>query len=156
MFIVLKEKLWAYIVNNNPDLMFRLQDEYGVVKYLEEKVSGVMPLALRLLEEGKEGMAIHELCMEDLTADLKPSRFNYLTTVISEEFETDYARLRESGMLTYEAVNLVEFCKDTFEQLHFSTANEDDREIRYAIIGKVAEYLEKGRSKKQVVDSKKH
>lgn len=138
----LKEKLWAYIVVNHPDLMFRLQDEYGVVKYLEDKVSGVMPMALKLLEAGRDGFAIHELCLNEMTAGLKPSRFHYICSVLSEEFESEHERLVESGLLTYEAVNLVEHCKVVFEELHFSEQHEDDRMVWAAVTGAIAEYLE--------------
>lgn len=140
----LKEKLWAYIVSNHPDLMFHLQDEYNVVKYLEESVSEVMPLAMKLLEEDKPGYVIHELCLNEMTKGLKPSRYNYITTVIAEEFEARYTELRESGLLTYEAVNLVEYCKGVFDELGFSEENEEDRTIHYAITGKIDEYFRRG------------
>ncbi|MEJ5144661.1 DUF1896 family protein [Sphingobacterium sp. MYb388] len=145
----LKEKLWAYIVHNNPDEMFRLQDEYNVVRYLEEKVSAVMPTALRLLEEGRDGHAIHELCLNEMTADLKPSRFHYITTILNTEFEQDYTRLRESGLLTYEAVNLIAHCKATFDALHFSEATVDDSKTYYAITGQIQEYLQEQKTKAQ-------
>lgn len=145
----LKEKLWAFIVHNNPDEMFRQQDEYNVVRFLEEKVSAVMPTALRLLEEGRDGHAIHELCLNEMTADLKPSRFHYITTILSAEFEQDYTKLRENGLLTYEAVNLVAHCKATFDTLHFSEETADDSRTYYAITGCIQEYLQEQQTKAQ-------
>lgn len=148
----LKEKLWAYIVHNNPDRMFRLQDEYNVTQYLEEKVSAVMPLALKLLEEGRDGYAIHELCLNEMTKELKPSHFHYIIRVLSEEFEQEYQKLRESGLLTYEAVNLISYCQETFDELGFSEATEDDSKTYYAIAGKIAQYLEQQQEKDQQDD----
>lgn len=143
MYQQLKEKLWAYIVHNNPDLMFNLQEEYNVTKYLDEKVSAVMPTVLRLLAEDKEGHAIQELAMNELTAKLKPSRYHYIQHIISEDFQDNYERLRESGLLTYETVNLVGICDKTFDQMGFSEQNEKEPTIRAAVREQVLNYLSK-------------
>lgn len=137
----LKERLWAYIVQNNPDLMHRLQDEYGVVKYLEGKVSGVMPKALKLLGAGTPGYAIIERCMDDLTAELRPSRYQYIVSVLHGTFEDNYRQFRERGLLAYEAVRLVEHCKPVFDRLHFSEDNKDDAVVRTTITEAVSVYL---------------
>lgn len=71
---MLTEKLWAYIVHNTPDLMLSLQENYSVTRYLEEKVSAIMPTVTQLLDEGKPQYAIEELCLNAMTEDLKPSR----------------------------------------------------------------------------------
>ncbi len=138
---MLKEKLWTYIVHNNPDLMFSLQEDYSVTRYLEEKVNAIMPTAGQLLTEGKPLYAVEELCLERLTEDLKPSRYLYIRSVIEEEFKLDYDRLKENGILTYEIVNLIEACKGIFSDFEFSRENEENRHLRYAIIGQVHEYL---------------
>lgn len=137
----LKEKLWAYIVHNNPDLMISLQEDYSVTKYLEEKVSGILPMAEALLSEGKPHYAIEELCLNAMTEDLRPSKFLYIRSVIEEEFPDDYNRLRESGVLTYEVVNLIASCSEVLESFDFSEENLDNRHLRYAIIAQVHDYL---------------
>ncbi len=126
MYQQLKEKLWSFIVHNNPDLMFNLQDEYKVTEYLEAKVSAVMPKVMKHLEEGKEGYAILELCMNEITADLKPSRFHYIAAIIKDEFPGDYVRLREAGQLSYQTVLLVDSCKATFDAFNFCEENKTD------------------------------
>ncbi|WP_288878882.1 hypothetical protein [Pedobacter panaciterrae] len=141
MYSQLKEKLWAYIVQNNPDLMFRLQDDYRVTAYLEEKVSAVMPTALSLLEQNKPGHAIHELCLNAMTTELKPSRYNYMISLLASEFKTENALLRASGSLGYEAVNLVEHCAGTFDELGLCEQNVRDPGIYKTITEKVAAYL---------------
>jgi len=146
MYSQLKEKLWAYIVQNNPDLMFRLQDDYRVTQYLEEKVSGVMPTALSLLEQNKPGHAIHKLCLNELTAELKPSRYNYMITLLATEFKAQYAMLAASGLLCYEAVNLVEYCAAIFDKEGFCEQNVQDKNIYKTITEKVASYLEQERN----------
>ncbi|SDW50948.1 protein of unknown function [Hydrobacter penzbergensis] len=138
---MLTERLWAYIVHNNPDLMLRLQEDHSVTRYLEEKVNAVMPMVAELLGEGKPQYIIEELCLNAMTEELKPSRYQYIRTVIEEEFNTDYERMKESGTLTYEVVNLIEVCKDIFSDFDFNTENEANRHLRYAIIGQVHDYL---------------
>lgn len=137
---ILTEKLWAYIAHNNPDLMFSLQEDYSVTRYLEEKVNAVMPMVSQLLDEGKPQYIIEELCLNTMTHELKPSRYQYILSVIEEEFNADFGRMKENGTLTYEVVNLIEACKGIFSDFNFNSENEA-RHLRYAIIGQVHDYL---------------
>jgi hypothetical protein len=138
---VLIEKLWAYIVHNHPDLMFRLQENNSVTRYLEEKVNGIMPMAEQLLSEQKPPYVIEELCLNAMTDELKPSRYWYIRSIVEEEFTQEYHRLKESRTLTYEIVNLIEECKSIFNDFDFNSENEESRHLRYAIIGQIHDYL---------------
>lgn len=138
---VLTKKLWTYIVQNNPDLMISLQESQVVTRYLEEKVNAVLPMAEQLLQEGRPSYIIEELCLNAMTEDLKPSRYLYISSVLEDEFPKDYTRMTENGTLTYEVVNLIEACKDIFTAFDFNTENEENRHLRYAIIGQVHDYL---------------
>lgn len=138
---MLTEKLWAYIIHNNPDLMLSLQEDYSVTSYLENKVAAVMPMAAQFLSEEKPQYIIEELCLQAMTEDLKPSRYQYIRSVIEEEFNSDYLRMKENGTLTYEVVNLIEACKSIFSDFDFNGENEANRHLRYAIIGQVHDYL---------------
>ena len=141
MTTVLKEKLWAYIVQNNPDVMLHLQEEHAVAGYLQEKVNSVVPMAEQLLAEGNPLYIIEELCLNTMTEDLQPSKYNYIRSVLEDEFNRDYERMKENGTLTYEIINLMEACKNIFHDFDFSQENEDDRYLRYAITGQVQAYL---------------
>lgn len=138
---LLKEKLWFYITHNNPDLMFTLQEEYGVLEYLNEKVNSVKSILEDLLSEGTPGYIIEEICLNILTEDLKPSRFTYIQSLLWEEFEKTYTAFQESGILTYEVINLMESCKPVFETLGFTKENEENPTLRNALIGQIANYL---------------
>ena len=135
------EKLRAYITEHNPDLLLQLQGNFSVTQYLEDKVASVMPLVKELLSEGKANYIIEELCMNELTADLRPSKFDYLKTILEEDFPDDYNRMAEAGVLTYEVVNLIEACKEVFETHGFTEENEDNRFLRYAVIAEIHDYL---------------
>lgn len=138
----LKSKLRAYLAENNMDLFLELQDRRGLTQYLDQQVSAVQPLLEQLLGDGKPGYIIEETCLKEMTASLRPSRYNYVMGVLEEEFEEDYERLRDMGVLTYEVVNMTRACAPYFDEFGFSEANENSRHLRYIIIGTVSTYLE--------------
>ena len=139
---MLKEKLWTYIVHNNPDLMMNLQQDFSLTNYLEQKVFNIQPLISQLLAENKPGYIIEELGMTELTKDLLPSKFNYIGNILENEFTQDFQRLKESGLLTYEIVNLISESETVFETLGFTEDNEQNRMLSYAIIGTIRQYME--------------
>ena len=138
---LLKEKLWFYIIHNNPDLMFTLQEDYSVLDYLNEKISSVKSILDDMLSDGTPKYIIEEICLNVLTEDLKPSRFLYIRSLLSDEFEKTYAAFQESGILTFEVINLMESCKTVFETIGFTKENEEDPNLRNALIGQIADYL---------------
>lgn len=138
---ILKERLWAYIVTHNPELMFSLQEDFSVTRYLEEKVKSVMPLVERLVSEEKPLYAIEELCLNELTEELKPSRFLFIKAIFDEEFPEESNRFKETGTLTYEIVNLIKVCELLFEKIGFSEGNH--MLLRDAIKEQVNKYLTK-------------
>lgn len=138
---ILIEKLRAYILINNPDLVVQLQADYAVTQYLQDKILGVMPMVEKMLAEDKPSYIIEELCLNQMTTELRPSKFNYIQSVIEEEFKEEYQKLLETGVLTYETINLVESCKDIFESFEFSATNEDNRFMRYAVIAEIHSYF---------------
>lgn len=138
---LLKEKLWFYIIHNNPDLMFTLQEDYSVLDYLNEKISSVKSILDDMLSDGTPKYIIEEICLNVLTEDLKPSRFLYIRSLLSDEFEKTYAAFQESGILTYEVMNLMENCRPVFETIGFTKENEEDPNLRNSLIGQIADYL---------------
>jgi len=138
---LLIRKLHEYIRDNNPDLLLTLQEEDRVTEYLQEQVAALDDMILALIAENKPMAVIEPLCMDELTKPLRPSRFNYLKGVLEDEFPTSYERLRHQGLLTTELINLITACDDVFDEATFSEDNEDNRYLRYAIIGAVHDYL---------------
>ena len=134
--------LYQYIRANNPDIFLDLEETGSVTTYLSNKVSSVDYLYNQLSTEGKPAYIVEELCMNFLTQDLKPSRYNYLRNLLETEFEIKYNQLIESGLLLYEVSNMIKYCQSVFDDLNFSEANEDNRFLRYAITGVLKEYLE--------------
>ncbi len=134
-------KLHEYIRENNPDLLFQLEEDRKVTEYLSDKISTVSAL-IKQTENGKPTYIIEDACMDVLTQDLRPSKFNYISNLLQEEFETIYNQLQESGTLKLEVINLIDQCQPVFADLNFSEENEDNQFLRYAILGTISEYLE--------------
>ena len=139
---ILINKLHEYIRENNPDLLMLLEEDGRVTEYLFNKVSTVNAL-LNQLDKRQHAYIIEEACMDLLTQDLRPSKFNYISSILEEEFETTHKQLQESGTLKFELINLISECQPVFEDLNFSEASEDNQFLRYAIAGTIKEYLEK-------------
>ena len=127
---------------NNPDVLLGLEQAGTTTQYLSEKVSSVDSLITQLNHEGKPPYTIEEMCMKELTEDLRPSRYNYILNILELEFEDRYNQFSESGLLLFEISNMIKHCNPVFDDLNFSEENEDNRFLRYAITGVIKEYLE--------------
>jgi hypothetical protein len=134
-------KLYEYARENNPDLLFQLEEDGKVTEYLSDKINTVSAL-INQMNNGEPAYIIEDACMDVLTQDLRPSRFNYVSNLLQEELESTYNQLQESGTLKLEVINLINQCQTVFDDLNFSEENEDNQFLRYAIIGTISEYLE--------------
>jgi hypothetical protein len=150
---MLISKLYSYVGENNPDLLLMLDERGETLQYLSDKVSSVNGLVRQLQNARKPPHEIEEICMGELTADLRPSRYHYICNLLAEEFEDRYGLLTESGLLRTEAINLVNYCRSAFDDLRFSPDNEDNRFTRYAITGLIREYLEQQQSVNETVSN---
>jgi hypothetical protein len=135
------KKLHSFLVNHHLDLLISLQEDHRLNSYLKTKVASVQDLVHTLTQEKRPNYVIEALCLEEITRDLRPSRFEYMKNLLEEEFELEYARMRESGTLTYEIINLIGACEPVFEVFGFKEENEANKELRYAVTGMVSEYI---------------
>ena len=126
---------------NNPDLLFQLEADRKVTEYLTDKISTVSAL-IKQMDNGEPAYIIEDACMNVLTQDLRPSKFNYISNVLEEDFKDTHKQLQESGTLKFEVINMISQCQSVFEDLNFSEENEDNQFLRYAIIGTIKEYFQ--------------
>lgn len=63
--------------------------------------------------------------------------YDYLKLVLEEEFFGVYLRFLNNGILHYELTNILELCSPLMQGL-----DEDDRFLRYEVIGTIADYLQ--------------
>ena len=82
---ILIKKLHEYIRENNPELLLQLEEDSKVTEYLSNKVNTAYPIIIEY--KGKPDYIIEEACMNVLTQDLRPSKFNYIRNILEEEFE---------------------------------------------------------------------
>lgn len=136
----LKHKLVEYIQLNNPEIL--LVPGLDIEEYLNGKLQAINDLPGQLQAEDKASYIIEELCFNELVKDLKPSKFNYISSILEEEFEFAYWQFKKSDTLIYEVVNLIPLCNPVFDAFNFSEHNEDDRQLRYGIMGVISNYLE--------------
>ncbi|WP_159477691.1 hypothetical protein [Dyadobacter sp. 3J3] len=137
----LKQKLWAHIIVSNPGLIIQLERSDQLSNYLESKIESVLPLLDQLTSEGKADYIIEERCIHALVAEMRPYRFNYLWNVLEEEFNPFFKSWEQDGILTYELINLQQYCKDTFDALGFTMDDAYEDQIYNAITGMIDEYI---------------
>ena len=138
---ILINKLHKYISESNPDLLFQLEADRKVTEYLTDKISTVSAL-IKQMDNGEPAYIIEDACMDVLTQDLRPSKFNYISNVLEEDFKDTHQRLQQSGTLKFEVINMISQCQSVFEDLNFSEENEDNQFLRYAIIGTIKGYFQ--------------
>ena len=143
-------KLLEYIRENNPDILFALEAKDKLRSWLYEKVNSVESLLLKLQASKQPEYIIEETCINEMIQELRPSRYNYILNLLEEEFINDFNLLVESGLLQHEVINMVGYANSTFDDLRFSEENEDNRFLRYAILGCISEYLKSNSAKENV------
>ena len=141
---ILINKLHQYMRENNPDVLMQLEEDGMVTTYLSTKLGYVEDL-IKQVRNGQPSYIIENTCMDVLTRDLRPSKYNYIRRIVDEEFEETNNQLIESGLLQFEVINMIAYCQSVFDDLNFSEENEENRFLRYAITGVIKEYLEEGR-----------
>ncbi|MBK6993315.1 MAG: DUF1896 family protein [Chitinophagaceae bacterium] len=120
--------------------MFATGRRRKVTEYLTEKINTVSAL---IHQSGKAQPAyiIEEACMDVLAQELWPSGYNYILSILEEEFESAYQQLRQSGTIRFEAINMISKCQPVFEDLNFLKRPWINRFLRYAITGVISDYL---------------
>ena len=130
----IRERLKADILVNNPDMLVKFNSTYSFLDFLVDKVHAIYPIMQQMKEEGRPEHAIIELCLQELTKDLRPSKFQYVSELMQAEFPHDYERLKKLGVLSFECVNVVEKSAAAFETFRFSEETRENRFLRYAVI----------------------
>lgn len=144
-------KLVEYLRENNPEVLFSLEEVGSLTNYVNEKLDSIDLLLRGLREQQLPDYIIEDRCMEALTEDLQPSKYNYIKELLEDEFIIEYEHLLRSGLLRFEIINIISECNPLFEVFGFSENNEDDKNLRYTIIGTIKEYFEKSERENRVL-----
>jgi hypothetical protein len=81
-----------------------------------------------------------ELMLETEGREVLGLRYDYIATVLEEEFEDTWLRFFSASILHYEILNLVTLCSGLMRDTGFP-GNEDSRFLRYSVIAAIADYL---------------
>lgn len=139
---LLKGQLRNYIIDNNPQLWMELQEEQTEDAYLKDAISELDPLMEKLLAEEHPPYIISEVCMDELTKSLRPSKYNYVRVIAEEKFPVHYAALERAGILVMELSNIVAICVPIFEVFNFSEEIEDEGYLRESIARAIKAYFD--------------
>jgi hypothetical protein len=137
---LLAKRLYEFILLNNPDLLIR-ENEKGINQIISDKIKNVVPVLENLLVQNCPAYIIEELCMDQMTEDLKPSKYHYIARVLEEEFPDRYSSMREAGILTYEIAGIIDHCDSVFDHFQFSRFTEEDRKLYYVVTGAIGSYF---------------
>lgn len=140
---VLTNKLHQFISENVPDLLIALEENNETGSFLNNKVQGIDDLLTELKNKNSPEYIIEEVCMDALTKDLRPSKYNYIKNILEEEFEYAFYNFQKSGVLLYEIINIINYSKGIFKDFDFTEHNENSRVLKYAVTGLISEYLSK-------------
>lgn len=136
------QRYHEYIRENHPDILLELEQQVTVTAYLDAKIRMVTPL-LKALQEAK--VAAHEIefeCMNALVLALGPSRYNYVLTVLEQEFEETYTRMDETGIIVYEVINMMAVCEAAFDTIGLDGDDDGGRQLYYLITAAIDDYLQ--------------
>lgn len=131
----------TYLNDHHPDLLMEWQLAGSLDENVESEFIRVKPLFENLSIDGLHPGEILQQCLLELTSCLLPSRFDYISEILSNEFEPHYEALLSASLLPFESMNLLQHCKPVFDELNFSLENEDDPFIRYAVIAAIGDYF---------------
>ncbi|GLU56200.1 hypothetical protein [Dyadobacter frigoris] len=138
----LKQKLWAHTLIINPELLLELEQNEILNEYLDRKIQEVLPLLDQLFNEQKPEYIIEELCLKELTADIRPSYFQYNLNVLEREFPETYKTWEQNGILTYEIINFHQYCRRKYGQPVSVVENTDNDQTYSMVTGQLQQYLE--------------
>ena len=136
-------RLHQYISENNPDLLLMLEEKGDTSLYLNSKIKEISDLLEQSKKAEEPAYVVEEVCMNLLTKDLRPSKFNYIKNILEEEFEYAFYNFQKSGTLRYEVINIITQAEEVFTAFDFNEENEDNRQLLYAVTAVISEYLSK-------------
>lgn len=84
--------------------------------------------------------------MDVLTHDLRPSKFHYLSNLLSKEYPSFYFRFLETGTLTYEISNIIALTIGLFEDFGFSEEKESDPALEETLKSTISKYFKETQS----------
>ena len=137
-----KGYLWCFIRMNNPELAVELEDVSTRNAYLDAKVTLLKDYFDDLLARNIADEVIEELAVKPLTADLVPSRYNYILNVLRRQFPSLFKKLQHSGHTKLTALELLKACEPDFQKYVFESEIPRCDRLYYATVLRIMQHLE--------------
>jgi hypothetical protein len=138
---ILIKSLHTFLSDNYPELLVPLQADCAVTQYLNECVDGLGDLPAVLMKDGQPPEIVREICLDTIVKRFGPSKFNYVCSILQEDYEKEYYEWLDFGILKYEVFNILQECAPVFEHLGFKDDSDEEKVIRYAVAGTIQQYL---------------
>ncbi len=130
--------LLGYIRENNPDLLFQLEEDDALHAWVLEKIQEVE----LVLQNSKPSLLMEADYLDLMTAELKPSKFHYIRDLLEEAFPAEYEQMKASGALSIEVVNMISACKGLFDEFPLSEDMEENLALDHAATGVISDFLQ--------------
>ena len=142
--------LRAYLAQHHPDLLFEVERENGVNAFIAAAIESLGDQPDELARQGTPAYVIEEICMEQLTQGFRPSRYDYLLSLLEDEFNATFAVWAERDLLSSVVLILLRDCGTVFDRFGFCEQNEDDEQLRDEMITVIQRSLRTPDSVRQV------
>ncbi len=129
-------KLHNYLAVHYPDMLLALREEGREEAYIQEMVEGISGQMEELLDAGTPAYVVEIHCMDVLITSLSPSRYDYIYNILEDEFAERLETFERLGITLFEIINIIIDCGGLLDDY-----DEDDRLLKYKVIGVIAEYF---------------
>jgi hypothetical protein len=125
----------AFISENNPDVIVSIGSTGSMKRFVRDKAEVAMDLAKNLKERGLPESEILDACFESMVKEMKPSRFNFLKDLIQNHFPEKLKRYSETGVMTYEIIQVIESHGHLFEKYRFGETETKNDLLETEFVG---------------------
>jgi hypothetical protein len=136
-----------YLYLDNPEILLKDQKVFSRPRALKKKVNRISSLINEMIERGLECEEIIDRSVELITAELRPSRFGYVCSVIASEFPKTFLRWVKNNDLTREILDVLQACEPVFKLLKFNTCAPEQHRIYLTITSFIRNYLKNERKR---------
>ncbi len=129
--------LLGYIRENNPDLLFQLDEDDALHAWVIEKIREVE----MVLQQSKPSVIPDNEFMDLMTADLKPSKFHYVRDLLEDQFSEAFDGMLEAGTLRFDIIQIIGLCSELFEEMPLRENIEENTQLDHAVKKVIDGYL---------------
>lgn len=134
----MKEKLTklfiAYLAEHHPDMLYELKLKQELESFVKACLDGLDTDPDKMFKGGIPEHVIEEICLNQLAGLFGPSQYDYLISLLRDEFGYVLDNWKARDVLPSAAVALLENCRPLFEVFKFGQEDEDSQGLRDALI----------------------